>query len=722
MAAPRFRNREKLLLYLALIFAVLLILRTGQVQIVQHRAIQTRATLQQTDTLVLAATRGALRDRNGTVLAQSVENPSVWADPRVVEAPAGLDLEMAALGWTKPGDVIRLLDQAQGKHFIWLYRGWTTDATVVRMERAWKGVAQRPEPKRLYPLGSVLGALLGKVGTDAEHLSGLELQLDGDLRGRTGRELRFVTGGKKPTTSLPPTVLEPPLPGRDVWLTLDLRAQEIAVRRLEEGLLQWNARAAFALILDPMTGEILAAAAVPHPDPARRRKEKGSPWRIRPFTDQWEPGSTFKVLTFAAALETSGLSLDDVYDCENGLWVTKDWRIKDHEPYGLLTARDVLVHSSNVGAAKIALRVGPEAFYRYVRNLGFGMETGVQFPLEAKGRVRKPEEWQARSLPTMGFGQEISVSSLQLGLLFAALANGGNLMQPTLVREVRDGEGRTVERFAPRVVRRVFDTETCRQLVRIMRDVVVEGTGTLAEIAWFPPAGKTGTAQLYDPDLEGYSREDYMASFIGFAPWDEPRYLCLVVLDSPRGSIYGGQTAAPIFKKILEDLTAARGVLAGAGIDAGTPEPSSRTVPDVKGLSPDEARRILKARGFVPVLEGRGLRVQEIDPAPGTLAESQTVVRLFPGAMGEGAQAVPDLVGWPVRKALVALSREDLTWRIEGDGWIERQAPAAGEPRPSDGVVGLVASRRLSHAWDSWETTWRTVTDAAAWGHVEARP
>lgn len=707
-------TRERILLISGIACLALLLLRAGQVQIVQHNAIQGVARLQHTDTLTIGALRGSLQDRHGSTLSQSLENASLWADPSEVTDPVGIDQELANLGWTSPGDVLGKLNEAGRRRFVWLYRPWTTPATVTALEENWAGLHARLEPKRLYTRGSVLSPLLGCVGMDGEGQSGIEKELDEILRGQHGRELRFVTGGLHPRTSLPPRILENPRPGQNVRLTVDLRAQEITVRRLEEGLRKWNARAAFALVMDPMTGEILAVASISNPDPGRRRKGEGSLRRLRPFTDQWEPGSTFKALTFCAAIESGVLSLDEVYDCEDGLWVTDHWRIKDHEPYGLLTGGDILVHSSNIGTAKIALLVGPEVFYRVMRHLGFGKPTGIRYPYEAHGLVRTPEKWNKRSLPTMGFGQELSASALQLALLYATIANGGNLVQPQLVKEIRDSDGDVVERMSPRVLRRALREETCRAIVPLLREVVVRGTGAEAEIPWFPPAGKTGTAQMSDP-AGGYSKTDYMASFVGFAPWYEPRYLCLVALDSPKGSIYGGRTAAPIFRAILEDLTAARGVLADAEAVSRGPGESPQTVPDVRGLSPNEARSIVKAGGFVPVLDGRGVRVREMDPPPGSMVPAGTVVHLLPGEATSSGEVMPDLRGWPLRKALVLLSRRGVEWIVAGDGWIASQSPAPGQAVRHGTPCVLTASHVTSRAWRSWLEAWEGMSHAAAW-------
>ncbi|MBU1699592.1 MAG: PASTA domain-containing protein [Candidatus Eisenbacteria bacterium] len=723
MGGKRLSGREKFLIFAGCLILFLLIGRAAQVQIIHHEFLSEEAMTQQCDTLPIQALRGSLEDRNGTVLVQSLENPSLWADPKEVSDPVGLDRALANLGWTKPGLVSQKIENACQRRFVWLYRDWASWGNVAYVESLWAGAYHRVEPKRLYPSGPLLASILGFVGRDGAGLSGLELELDPLLKGHQGWEQRFVTGGNRPTASLPPRIIEVPQPGQNVQLTIDLRIQEITQRRLQEGVIFWKARAAFALVMDPMTGEMLAIASVPNPDSTLWRRRNGHPWRQRPICDQWEPGSTFKIVTFAAAIENGRIDLDEPIDCENGKWITADWKIGDHERYGILSTRDVLVHSSNIGTAKIALRIGTDEFYRMVRHLGFGSQTGIPFPGEAKGRVLEPDRWNRRSLPTMGFGQELSVNCLQMAMCYAAVANGGNLLKPQLIREVRDARGKIVQKCAPRVVRPVLKKTTCKILTELLRQVVVDGTGTLAEIPWFPPAGKTGTSEMYDPELGTYSSTDYMASFIGFAPWYEPRYLCCVVLDSPQGSIYGGQTAAPIFKAIMEDLTAVHGGMATAEVQVFKDEEKPQPLPDVRGLSPDEARRVIKEAGFIPVLEGRGLRIKEMNPAPGSLGIDGGVVRLFPGgSISEEEQVMPNLLGWPLRRAIVLLSRRGVEWTADGEGWISGQSPLPGEVLKTSAVCRLTATHQASHAWMKWRMVGEGVADAAPWGNVKTRP
>ncbi|MBD3335266.1 MAG: hypothetical protein GF355_07090, partial [Candidatus Eisenbacteria bacterium] len=396
--------RRRLLLWAAAGCLFVLVARAVQIQLVEHRTLGAAALMQQCDTLTLPAMRGALYDRHGHVLAQSLENPSLWADPAAVEDPAALDRYLVQCGFTASGEVAdRIRDNAH-RRFLWLHRGWASPALADEAAGRWAGVGTRLEPKRLCPAAAVLGPLLGRVGRDGAGLTGLEYELNDRLQGRAGCELTYTTGGLKPCASHPPKTLTPPVAGHDIDLTIDLRVQEILLRRLREGLLRWEASAVFGLILDPLSGEILAAASIPHPDSSLWRGSHAGPRRMRPFCDQWEPGSTFKVVTYAAALEAGLVGLDEPIDCEEGEWATPDWTIGDHEPFGILSITDALVHSSNVAAAKVALRAGPERFYRMMRHMGFGLSTGVGFPGEARGRVLPPEEWNRRSLPTMGFG------------------------------------------------------------------------------------------------------------------------------------------------------------------------------------------------------------------------------------------------------------------------------------------------------------------------------
>jgi cell division protein FtsI (penicillin-binding protein 3) len=689
---------------LGLLLLLVLVVRAFQIQVLHHRGLAARAWIQHADTLTIVARRGAFLDRTGRRLRESLPNPSLFLDPQKLEDPQGLERELVNLGWVKPGGLMERLRRYPGARFLWLRRGWVRPDVAEALLARWEGVYQRLEPKRIDTGPQALRPLLGAVDNDGRPLSGLELALDRYLRGRDGRELRFVTGGLRPRTTLAPQVLEPPEPGNDVVLTLDARAQEILVRRLKQAVGRWHARSAMGLVMDPRSGEILAMASVA---PAGGSGEPAVERRLRVLCDQWEPGSTFKTVTFALALEAGVLEMDELLDCEDGLWRTEAWKIRDHERYGMLSARDVLVHSSNVGAAKIALRLDPQGFYSGLKRLGFGQTTGIPFPGEAGGHLAPPQRWSRRSQPTMGFGQEIAVTALQLSLFYAAVANGGLLLKPLLVREVRDEEGQIIHRGLPRVVRRVLEPTTCAVLRRTLREVVERGTGRRAEIPWFPPAGKTGTAQLYDPETGRYSDEDYMASFVGFAPWDDPRYLCLVAVEAPEDSIYGGQVAAPVFRAILEDLAATGGYLARRlSLDL-PPRDDVLPVPDVRGLAPDRARQILKAAGLLPVLEGRGLRIRAMDPAPGTVLRPGSPVRLYPGGKAAAAGTMPDLRGQSVRRALQEASRLGLRVRLEGVGWIRTQEPAPGTPVHAGGACRLVASPSASAAWTSWLRRWQ---------------
>ncbi|OGR84301.1 MAG: hypothetical protein A2901_03050 [Elusimicrobia bacterium RIFCSPLOWO2_01_FULL_54_10] len=337
-------------------------------------------------------------------------------------------------------------------------------------------------------------------------------------------------------------------PKSAVTLTIDRTLQYYAEKELKAGVEEFQAKSGMILIQDPRTGDILAMASYPHFDPNILSKGTlpenfNRKWLDNPAVSHlFEPGSTLKVVTFAAALEEKAISSNEMFNCEGGKWKVAGAVINDHEPQGLLTASQVLEKSSNIGTAKVGLKLGAERFYRYVRAFGFGTRTGLPIPGETDGLFREPRKWTPQSLPVLSFGQEIGVTAVQLIGAFSAVANGGLLMEPRVTR---------TENQAPRMVRRVVSAKTCATLNEMMRAVVERGTGSKARVPGFTVCGKTGTAQKIDPKTRKYSDEKYVASFCGFLPAKNPALVGLVILDEPRTTYWGGETAAPVFSRVM---------------------------------------------------------------------------------------------------------------------------------------------------------------------------
>ncbi|MFB3908457.1 MAG: penicillin-binding transpeptidase domain-containing protein [Candidatus Eisenbacteria bacterium] len=704
-------------------------LRAGWLTLVRHDELLHLAHRQQTDILKIPALRGPILDRAGERLAFSVEGSSLAVDPAALEQPESLAVAMERAGLLPATKVREILAAGAGKRFVWLTRRTLPEAVARDLEeRFGPALIRLPEPKRLYPLGPAAAPLLGATGIDGLGLFGLEGRYEGSLRGEDGRMLDFLSGHRSLHEGPGRVILQSPRIGSTVELTIDGRFQQIVEARLREAVEEQQARGGTALLLDPKTGEILAIASMPGFDPERIDPADSLALGIWAVTQNYEPGSTYKIVAFAAALEAGAIHREDPIDCCGGKRRVPGGIVSDHEGYGVIPARMVLAHSSNIGTGRVAERVGGEAFYRMERLLGFGVPTGIEIPGEERGRITDPGAWSARSLITQAFGQEISCTALQLAMAYAAVANGGLLVRPYVVRAVRAPDGRVLQEHQPEILRRAMRPETARELREMLRGVVTEGTGRKAEVEGLFPAGKTGTAQKYIPEEGIYSNQRYIASFAGFAPYDAPRWLCLVVLDEPRGSIWGGSVSAPVFARILEDVsrlddrpTEAPPESVREIVDE---EPMRPVVPVTAGLSPAFAGRLIREKGFATKFAGQGSRVLESRPAAGAVCGAGATVTLvlgdLPDSLGTG-EGLPDFAGLSLRDAMTRARWCDLAVTPRGSGWVVAQDPPPGTPFSPGSPLVLDLSPDSCRAWAVFDQERKEMTDdRLAWGTSEA--
>jgi len=618
--------------------------RLGWLQIVRHADLAALAERQYSRTVVLQAQRGPIVDRQGAALATSSPAESLFAQPRAVGDPVRVAARLAPLLGVPEAEIHAQL--TSGRAFVWLRRKLPPAvAAGVRALRE-PGLGFLPEPLRLYPNRELAAHVIGFDGADGG-LEGIERAFNDALSGTPGKAVvgRDALGREVVTEA----TLQAPAPGQGVMLTLDRTIQYLAEREIDAAWRRTQAKAAMAVAMDPRTGDVLAIAIRPtfNPNtfldvPAR------DVWRNRAVTDPFEPGSTFKVILAAAALEEGVVRPDDRIWAENGQITIARTTIHDWKKYGWLTFGEVLQNSSNVGSIKVGLTLGRDRYYRYMTAFGFGAPTGIGLAGESRGMLREPPRWSALSLPTMSIGQEVSVTALQMVAAFGAIANGGVLMQPRLVRSLFDAEGRETRRFEPRAIRQVVSPETAHTLTRLMTQVVAAGTGHNAAIAGYEVAGKTGTAQKLDPVTRRYSRNPGVLSFVGFAPADEPRLVMLVMLDEPKNEKWGSEAAAPIFSAIgaevlryldvqpqdtaplaivTGDSTAGRVRLAGATATEPAIAEGAPVMPELRGRTLRQALTTLAPLGVAVELDGRGRVVQQ-SPAPGAPIETETSVRL----------------------------------------------------------------------------------------------
>lgn len=543
--------------WLGAVWLLLLGARLYQLQVVRYGHYMAKAERQQQRRVTLAPPRGTIYDSQGRELAVSVQVDSAYAVPPEIEDPAAAAKALA--GAVKGLDAAKLERHLRGdREFVWVAR--KLDPPVAGKVRALnlRGVYFLPESKRYYPMGELAAQVLGYVGTDNHGLAGLELVYDREVAGKPGVRT-VLRDARRGTVISPDLSFAEPEPGHDLHLTLDATMQHIVERELAKAVEERGAKQGSAVFLDPATGGVLAMATYPSFDPNHFGRYPESRWRNRTIMDVYEPGSTFKLVTAAAALESGLVRADEELDCGMGGITLLGIRIRDHKPFGRLTFAQVIAKSSNVGVIKAALRLGDQRLYTTIRGFGFGRLSGIDLPGESAGILHPQERWGPLAKAYIAFGQGISVTPLQLAAAASAVANDGTLLQPHLVAAVSRGEVRVPKYPQPPVVGQAISPATARELTTLLEGVVSGGTGKSAAVAGYRVAGKTGTAQIPVPG--GYLRNGYLPSFVGFAPAGRPVLVGVVAIAEPQGFEYhGGQVAGPVFGAIARQVLLYRGV------------------------------------------------------------------------------------------------------------------------------------------------------------------
>ena len=522
--------------------------RLYALQVDGHDRYRARAARQQRFVVELEPPRGTLYDARGRQLAVSLEVDSAWADPRQVADPEATARAVTALTGGDAGALARRL--AEEREFVWVARQLDRQVAEELAALELPGLDFLKEYRRFYPMGQLASQVLGYAGIDQRGLAGLEHSADGLVAGREG-EKTLLRDARRDTAASPLFGGRDAQPGAGLHLTLDAAIQHLAERELARAVEGSGAKSGSVVVLDPADGAVLAMASYPTVDLNDFPDSPVEGWRNRAIMDAYEPGSTFKMVTAAAALEANLLDPADVFDCGMGSITLAGVRIRDHHPFGRLTLREVIARSSNVGAIKVGLAAGEQRLYRAITDFGFGRATGIELPAESPGDVRPVESWWPLTKAYVSFGQGLTVTPLQLANSFAAVANGGTLYRPHVVAAVAPAAGPR-EATAAQVLARPVSAATARQLERMLEAVVTDGTGRAAAIPGYRVAGKTGTAQKADPGGRGYSSSRYVASFVGFAPARRPALVAAVIIDEPWPLYHGGQVAAPVFARIIE--------------------------------------------------------------------------------------------------------------------------------------------------------------------------
>jgi cell division protein FtsI (penicillin-binding protein 3) len=547
----RVNKRTVILTFFFFLWFLGLTLRLIQLQVIEHSRLKGAVVKQNEYKPEIIPERGTILDRRGEIMARSLPAPSVYFvtsddEPteqqfaRVQRLKNILDLSDKELQRIKA----KIKDRAS---FIWVKRKISPEKAETIRRLNLNGIDFQLEHKRYYPLGTLAAHVLGGVDIDDRGASGAEFQHNARLEGVPGQSLILWDGRKRPYHL---EVLKEPIPGQDLILTIDETIQYIVERALGTAVRENRAQWGTVILSDPSSGEILAMASYPAYDPNFFPPSSPEAQRNRAIQDNFEPGSTFKIITAAAATETGLVNFHDTFDCSAGKIKVAGWTIYDHKKMGVLTFPQVIIHSSNVGTIQVGFRIGPENFYKMIKNFRFGEKTGIELPGEENGIFHPLKSWSKTSLSAHSIGYEISVTAIQILQAMNIIANRGCLIPFRITRETPDLSGSMKASSSPR--ERIISEKSANELIdHVFEKVVLDGTGQAAQLDGFTVAGKTGTAQRIDPATGSYSAGMHLASFVGFVPAERPVLSMIVVIDDPKvGLHYGGQVAAPVFREI----------------------------------------------------------------------------------------------------------------------------------------------------------------------------
>lgn len=716
-------SRLYLLAAMLVLWCVAICARLVYLQVFCYGSFVKQAEHQQQRAIPLTAKRGLIYDRAGHELAMSVLVDSAFAVPtEVKDLPTAISLISRITG--EDGNVV-LADCRAHKTFCWVARK-ASDETIERIRSLnLQGIHFQKEPKRFYPARELAAQVLGSVGMEDSGQSGIEHEFDDELSGHPGKMFISVDARRQWFSDIETQ----PEPGDNIVLTIDKNIQYIAEKELDQAMHDTQAIAGTAIVENPHTGEILALANRPTFNPNLRKQITPGALTNRAVSFIYEPGSTFKLVTISAALEEKLTNPNEIFDCQMGSIVYNGMRIRDSKPHGLLPVWGVLAESSDVGAIKIALRLGDDRFYKYIRAYGFGQQTGIELPGETRGMTKPPSRWSKVSIAAISMGQEIGISPIQLAGLISTFANDGVWVAPRIVAGTVPPQGGLQSvAFHPGPSHRVISSFTAAEMRSMMQKVVLEGTGRKANLEGYSSAGKTGTAQKVDPNTGAYSKTKYVGSFAGFAPVNNPQIVVAVILDSAVGLHQGGQVSAPVFRRIAQQvleylhvphdlplspkhqLLLAQAKVKDKDLEEGTPDhpgeplevadtadaatPKSSSVERALAPARDE-----HATSVVPAAMRETLPSGELSAAPNQtgvadpVSSSSQVESKLPSTgtvvldVEQGGIEVPSFAGKTLRKALEAAQDAGLELEVVGSGVARQQVPAAGTHVPNGARV-----------------------------------
>ncbi len=626
----------------------------------QHEELASRARSQQVGAIETSPSRGQLLDRQGRELARSIDTESFFADPREIPSTEDTARRIAAITGQDRAELTSRLSEAKesSKKFVWIVRRLDIQSASKLDQLNLDGIYSRKEPKRYYPNDSLAAHVLGFVGTDEIGLSGVEQYYNEKIRGEAGKVYLERDRERRAFESYEVQSH----PGQTVVLTIDQTIQYRTEQALSAAVDRAHAKSGTAIVMDPRTGEILALANAPTFDPNQPVANSAEARANGALQSIYEPGSTFKIVAYSAAIEKGLVKPDDKIDCQMGSITVAGRLIHDGHPYGVVTVADALAKSSNVGAIKLGLMVGNESMYEYMKRLGFGSRTGVDLAGESPGILRALNRWQPSSIGSLAIGQEVGVTPLQMATAYSVLANGGTLVKPHLLRELRAPDGSVLFQAKPET-RPALKPETTEALRGMFEGVTLHGTAKKAQLDGYSAAGKTGTAQKVDPRTHAYSATKFIGSFVGFAPVKNPAVVIIVVIDEPLGSYHGGDVAAPVFREIAEQILPELGVTPDVEFKPG-PTLIAQTSKSSTTQIKDDSIQTEQREASLPKIAAQNFNGQA----------SEIVLAVA----SNRAALMPDLHGQSVRDVARTCAQLGLRLEARGEGHAVRQTPEPG--------------------------------------------
>jgi len=642
------------------VLIVVILLRTFAYQVWDRDTWSAVAPSQYQNRVKLIAQRGIVYDRDMNILAMDLPQFSLGADPTQIKDFEKAALRLSEIFSEKKEFYLDLLKDNQEKSFIWIKKDISDAQKNALFEEKVYGLIPVQERKRVHPYSRLASQILGITNMDHEGVGGVEQTFNAVLRGDDGWTIFQKDGYNRNFSSLDYPI-EKPKDGDHLVLTINHAFQTIVEEELQRGAIQYKAKKGSAVLMDPYSGEILAMAS----QTSYKQIPFGEQYQNQAVQVDFEPGSTFKIVVAAAALEEEVCQLNSLVHCENGAYRLANHTINDHDKaYSWLTLGQVLEVSSNIGIAKIGKKLGKDVLYKYCQNFGFGSRISIGLPGETGGILHPLFQWNDFMTATISFGQGISVTSLQMANMVSAIANGGELVKPWIVKKVLDQNGGEKKVYSKQVLRRVVSEETAHQVRLILENVVEKGSGTEAQVEGVRVAGKTGTAEKSLPGYKGYYPGRYVSSFVGFWPADTPMFVLVIVYDEPKVQYWGAKSAAPVFARIVERIS---------GIPHTPRPPNSRP-------KSSRIKDILFSSYKEPV------------------ERIQMVSYLEKPNSKDTPYHVPSLVGLSVREALRKLAARDIEGRVFGSGIVIQQKPEAGRKIVKNAVCQMICQDYITES------------------------